>query len=90
MKIGNKKAKYAVTVTTQAWASKVCGVIYCDTEEEYEKLLDENFDELHDEGYFSTNISNDFDIGDVEIEEFNFEEDSQYYLNNTGEQHDKI
>ena len=81
MEIGNKKAKYAVQVYTKAYASKWTATVYCDTEEEYNKLLDDNCNEIHDKGYISTNISNDFDISDCEIDEIKFDEEKQYSLN---------
>lgn len=81
MEIGNKEAKYAIHVNTETFASKYAGTIYCNTAEEYKELLEENFDQLHDSGYFSTNISNDFEVGDIELSEFDFDEDSKYYKN---------
>jgi len=81
MELGDKKAKYAIQVGTKSYASKHVGVIYCNTEEEYNKLLDDNFDQIMDDGHFSINVSNDFDLSDVDIEEIKFDEDKQYYLN---------
>ena len=81
MEVGNKKAKYAIPVYTRAYASKFAGTVYCDSKEEYNNLLDENCDDLFEDGYISTNCTNDFEIGDVEIEDFNFVEESKHYEN---------
>ncbi len=81
MELGDKKAKYAIQVSTKAYASKHVGVIYWNTEEEYNKLLDDNCDQIMEEGGFSTNVSNDFEVGDIDIEEIKFDEDKEYYLN---------
>ena len=82
MELGDKKAKYAIQVSTKAYASKDAGVIYCNTAEEYEKLIEDNYDQILEKGHFSTNITNDFGLmSDIEIEEFNFDEDKEYYLN---------
>jgi hypothetical protein len=81
MEIGNNKSKYAIHVHVSTCASKYAGTIYCNSEEEYEQLLGENFDELHEKGHFSTNISNDFEVGDIEIDEFNFTEEAEYCEN---------
>lgn len=79
--IGAKSSKYAIQVYFIATASKFAGTIYCDSEEEYNKLLDENIDDFFDEGYISSNVSNDFDIGDSDVDGINFKEDCKYYLN---------
>ena len=86
MEIGDKEnAKYAVTVNTMAYAYKVAGKVYCNSEEELKTLVNDNFDELHDNGHISTNISNDFEIEDYEIGFDNLpsKEDLEKYYTNT-------
>lgn len=71
--------KYRVPVSTYVRISKHAGYIECDSFEEYEKILDRDFDKFHDKGHISTNISNDFEIdGEVEIAELQ-KDDIQYY-----------
>ena len=79
--IGDVKSKYAIQVYATASASKYVGTIFCNTEEEYNQLVDDNYDLLHDEGSMSVNIHNDFDMGDIEIEEIDFSKDSKCYEN---------
>jgi len=82
MEIGSAgTSKYSVQVYAVTSASKVAGTIHCNTKEEYENLLEENFDQLHEDGYFNINCTNDFDIGDIELDEFDFEKDAKYYEN---------
>lgn len=73
--------KYKIPVIIVATASKVIGEIECDSLEEYNKKVDEflkkkGFPSIH------TNISNDFEVGDSEIEEVKAE-DLTYYKQNT-------
>jgi len=77
--LGDKTKKYCVQVYFTTSASKCAGNIYCDSKEEYNKILDDNIDTLYDEGYISVNCSNDFDVGDIEVEEINFDEDKSYF-----------
>ena len=77
--IGDKNKKYCVPVYLVATASICAGNVYCDSKEEYEKLLEDNVNELFEEGHFNVNCHNNFDISDGEIAEFNFDEDKQFY-----------
>ena len=71
--------KYKVPVSTFVRVSKHAGYIECDTFAEYQKILERDYDELHDKGHISTNVSNDFEVdGDVEIDEIQ-KEDFKYY-----------
>lgn len=85
MEIGDKEnAKYVVTINTVAYAYRVAGRVYCNSKDELKALIDENFDELHENGHISTNISNDFEIDDYEIDYENLpsEEDLKKYYKN--------
>ena len=74
--------KYRVPVSTYLRVSKHAGYIECDSFEEYEKILDERYDEFLDEGHISTNVSNDFEVSsDIEVEEMG-KDDIDFYLNN--------
>jgi len=83
IEIGDKKAKYCASVYTVAYASKYAGTVYYNTAAEYEELVDEYYNELLDKGYMSANIGNDFDLGDVEIQDEDNPE-SKYYLQERG------
>ena len=73
--------KYRVPVSAVAQVSKHAGYIECDSFEEFEKLLDEKYDQFIDSGHISTNISNDFEVsGDTELNETT-KDDLQYYKN---------
>lgn len=88
MEIGDKsKAKYAIQVSTQAMATKHAGTIYCDSVEEYDTLVEANYDELVESGYFSTNISNDFELCDTpDLSASDLEvSDLTYYVNDLKE-----
>lgn len=85
MEIGDKEnAKYVVTINTVAYAYKVAGRVYCNSKDELDTLIDENFDALHENGHISTNISNDFEIEDYEIDFNNLpsKEDLEKYYSN--------
>jgi len=79
MELGDKSKKYCMPVDMIATASICVGNIYCDTKEEYEQILNDNINDIHEKGYFNVNCHNNFDIGDGEIAEVNFDEDKQYY-----------
>jgi len=71
--------KYRIPVHTSTYATKHAGYIECDTYEEYQQQYIDREDEFYNEGHMSTNISNDFEIGDVEVGEMFTEADIQYY-----------
>ncbi len=79
MDIGDKSKKYCVPVYMIATASVCAGNIYCDTEEEYKKTLEDNINDLFEEGHFNVNCHNNFDIGDSEVESLDFDADKKYY-----------
>ena len=79
MELGDKSKKYLVPVDMVAWASICVANIYCDNEEEYEQIISDNINKLHEKGHFSVNCHNNFDIGDGEILEIKFDEDKSYY-----------
>lgn len=86
MKIGNDKAKYAIPVYNVASASVYAGTIYCNTKEEYEELLNCNYDELLGAGHFNVNCHNNFDLSDSELDETstegdNFDTNKSYWEN---------
>ena len=71
------KKKYKIPVYAIATAEKIVTTIECDSYSEYKK----EFDKLNDSGDFDgprANISNDFEIGDSELDELK-EEDMKYY-----------
>lgn len=80
---GDTNAKYCVMVSTVAYASKCAGMVYCDNIEDLQSVIDDNYEDLLEEGYFSVNISNDFEVGDIDLEVSIKESDLEYYLNNT-------
>ena len=79
--IEKKGAKYSIPVYTKSYATKISGYIECDSLEDYNLLVDENYDGLLEEGYFSVNISNDFELSDVDLEVSNYSEsDLDFFL----------
>lgn len=86
MKIGNEKAKYAVPLYNVAHASVYVGTVYCDTKEEYDKLVNDNYNELQNSGHFAVNVHNNFDLSDSELDESetegdNFDKNKKYWEN---------
>ncbi len=79
--IGDKDKKYCIQVMMMATASNVAANIYCDTKEEYENLLNDNLNDIYNESHLDVNCHNNFDMGDGELEEVNFDKDKDYYKN---------
>ena len=78
---GKEDSKYCVPVYTVATVSKFAGNIYCNSVEELQQLFNNNNDNLFDNGYISGNCTNDFDIGDTNLEDLDLTEDEleKYY-----------
>ena len=71
--------KYKVPVTIIATASHTIGEVEVDSIEEFKEKAEELWEELGFD-HPTVNISNDFDLGDWEMNEVE-ERDLDYYLN---------